>query len=142
MNEKQKEFVKRLYDETGLDIAYDMDNVGIPADTDEFMELLEERVREEEVIYYHKAMEYLAEHDPSLQFSLEMAKDFGCELENINSELLATLHTQDRLMSEIQEYRDEIEELFYCEACNDNPFKDGLCHEHYAESIQEDGQNE
>ena len=46
----------------------------------------------EEIIYYYKAMQYLKEHDASLAESIEIATEYGYTLENINSELLASLH--------------------------------------------------
>jgi hypothetical protein len=45
-----------------------------------------------EIIYYHTAMEYLKEHDTSLNESLELAVEYGYTTENLNSELLASLH--------------------------------------------------
>ena len=45
-----------------------------------------------DVIYYSKAMEYLIENDASLYESIELATEYGYILENINSELLASLH--------------------------------------------------
>tara|TARA_R110000823_G_scaffold310560_1_gene435528 strand:- start:1131 stop:1493 length:363 start_codon:yes stop_codon:yes gene_type:complete len=44
-----------------------------------------------EVIYYYKAIKYLQEFDASLNESLELAEELGYELNNINSELLASL---------------------------------------------------
>ena len=50
-----------------------------------------------EIIYYSKAMEYLRENDCSLSESIELATEYGYTLENINSELLASLHaSRDR----------------------------------------------
>ena len=45
-----------------------------------------------DVIYYSKAMEYLIENDASLCESTELATEYGYTLDNINSELLASLH--------------------------------------------------
>ena len=45
-----------------------------------------------DVIYYSKAMEYLIENDASLSESTELATEYGYTLDNINSELLASLH--------------------------------------------------
>jgi hypothetical protein len=45
-----------------------------------------------EIIYYHKAMEYLKENDCSLSESLEVAKEMGFTFEHLNSEALASLH--------------------------------------------------
>tara|TARA_R100001463_G_scaffold7129_2_gene22691 strand:+ start:1272 stop:1694 length:423 start_codon:yes stop_codon:yes gene_type:complete len=43
------------------------------------------------IIYYHKAMKYLQENDSSLNESINIALEYGYTLENINSELLASL---------------------------------------------------
>ena len=44
-----------------------------------------------EIIYYVNAIKYLQENDASLHESLEIAKEFGFELKNLNSEVLASL---------------------------------------------------
>jgi len=44
-----------------------------------------------EVIYYTNAIEFLKENDNSLNKSIEIAVEIGCTLENINSEVLASL---------------------------------------------------
>ncbi len=45
-----------------------------------------------EIIYYHKAMDYLREKDCSLSESLELAAEMGFTFEHLNSEALASLH--------------------------------------------------
>ena len=64
-----------------------------------------------EIIYYSNAIKYLMENDPSLAESIELANDLGYELENINSELLATIHNQNRIRSEFMELEDEVNEF-------------------------------
>jgi len=64
---------------------------------------LEQYVHEYEVIYYHVAMEFLSEHDPSMYQSMEIAQDLGYEPKDINSELLATLLFQHLAMQELYE---------------------------------------
>ena len=50
-----------------------------------------------EIIYYSKAIEYLQENDPSLCESLEIAEEYDFNLQNLNSEALASLHaSRDR----------------------------------------------
>ena len=58
---------------------------------------------EQEITYYSKAMNYLIENDPSLSESMAIANEYGSELNNINSEYLATIHYQDDLINSIKE---------------------------------------
>ena len=44
-----------------------------------------------EIIYYSNAIDYLKENDPSLRDSLEIAFEYGYSVENLNSEVLASL---------------------------------------------------
>ena len=65
-----------------------------------------------EVIYYSNAMKYLQENDPSLNESLEIASEYGYELKNLNSEILASLLKSQNVRDEFLEFRDEINEFF------------------------------
>ena len=65
-----------------------------------------------EVIYYWVAMEYLMEHDTSLNESINIALEYGYELEGINSELLATLLKQKKDREQFTSLEDEITEIF------------------------------
>jgi len=62
-----------------------------------------EFVHQEEIIYYNRAIKYLAENDSSLRESLSLASDLGYTLENLSSETLATIHYQNYLIGEIEE---------------------------------------
>ena len=62
-----------------------------------------EFVHQEEIIYYNRAIKYLAENDSSLRESLSLANDLGYTVENLSSETLATIHYQDYLIGEIEE---------------------------------------
>ena len=64
-----------------------------------------------EIIYYSTAMKYLTEHDTSLSESIEIAVDMGYELENINSELLASLHASRQAEDDFWAVKDEIDEI-------------------------------
>jgi hypothetical protein len=44
-----------------------------------------------EIIYYSVAMDYLIKHDTSLTDSIELALEYGIKLEDLNSEILASL---------------------------------------------------
>jgi signal recognition particle receptor subunit beta len=65
-----------------------------------------------EIIYYSKAMEYLTRNDTSLSESIEIAIDYGYELKNINSELLASLLASQNSRGQFNNYENEINELF------------------------------
>ena len=62
-----------------------------------------EHIQESEIIGYSQAMNYLIENDCSLTTSLTLAHDCGCSMDNVGSELLATLHHQDQMLSSIKE---------------------------------------
>jgi hypothetical protein len=65
-----------------------------------------------EVIYYANAMDYLRDNDPSLQESLELASDMGFELENLNSETLASLLKSQNEQENFNELQNKINEFF------------------------------
>ena len=79
---------------------------------DDLIDSFQERIREEDIIYYHKAMEYLKENDSSLNESMALASEMGYTCENINSELLATLIYQQNLIEELSDLTNDIEEAF------------------------------
>ena len=63
-----------------------------------------------EIIYYHKAMEYLKENDSSLFESLSIASEYDYRVEDLNSELLASLLATQNQRETFEALRDEIEE--------------------------------
>ena len=65
-----------------------------------------------EVIYYSNAIKYLQENDASLMKSLEIAEEYGYELKNLNSEILASLLKSQKAKDEFLELRDEINDFF------------------------------
>ncbi len=65
-----------------------------------------------EIIYYSNAIKYLMENDPSLHESIDLANDMGFELSNINSELLATIHNQNRIREEFMDLESEVDDFF------------------------------
>ena len=93
---KKCEMIK-LFESEGLDI--DLTNVNFEqrdeATPFDHIELYDEIQSDNgfivEIIYYYKAMKYLAEFDASLSESLEIADSLGYKAIDINSELLASL---------------------------------------------------
>jgi hypothetical protein len=70
-------------------------------DQTDMVEAIQERIYEQDIVYYHHAIKYLSENDPSLMESLELAKEYGAGIERLNSEYLATIHYQDALSGKV-----------------------------------------
>lgn len=64
---------------------------------------IEEIINQLEVTYHAVAIEFLAKEDPSLRYSLEIANEYGFDISNLHSELLATLLLQSMVRDEIDE---------------------------------------
>jgi hypothetical protein len=67
---------------------------------------------EQDVIYYASAMDYLRENDPSLRESMDIASQYGYDIKNLNSELLASLLKTQNVIDDFNELKDEINEFF------------------------------
>lgn len=65
-----------------------------------------------EIIYYSKAIEYLAENDNSLRESLSIASDMGFDIKNLSSEILASLLATQNAREEFYELESEINDFF------------------------------
>lgn len=82
----------------------------------EIYERVEEIIRDAggfdiEIIYYSEAMKFLTEHDNSLNRSMSLASQMCYELENINSELLASLLATEIISEEWADLVSDFEEL-------------------------------
>lgn len=111
MTKQEREaLIQRFEADSGLDLRYLLDNEEY-SDIDSLLDDLREQADEAECIYYNNAMEYLGEHDPSLQYSLGIAHDMGYTADKLNSELLATLLMQQNTRETIEEYADELADL-------------------------------
>jgi hypothetical protein len=116
MTTEQKELCARVEKDTDniVELAYIMDN-DKPCDIDELIEKCEELIYQHEVIGYYNAMQYLSEHDMSLNESIGIAMEYSTPLESINSELLAALLQQRDMLETLAEYREELEATFFSE---------------------------
>lgn len=65
-----------------------------------------------DVIYYSKALDYLRENDPSLKESLSIAQELGFTVDDLNSELLASLLISENVKDEFCKLEDEINNFF------------------------------
>lgn len=79
---------------------------------EETIEYLQERITEEEIIYYSNAIKYLQENDASLRQSLDIASELCYTAKSLNSELLATLLLQQNMQEELSNLTSDIEDIF------------------------------
>ena len=115
--EKQIDDLIKLFEDYAedIDIEYFLNGYEIGEDindSDDLLELIEDNNGFDiEIIYYSTAMKYLTEHDISLSESIEIAIDMGFDLENINSETLASLHASQKAREDFHDITDEINEI-------------------------------
>lgn len=87
------------------------------SDANELYSTLEDQnAFDEDVIYYSKAINYLAEHDPSLHTSLNLAAEQGYEAADLSSEILASILASNVNRETFQDNADEIND--YLEQIN------------------------
>lgn len=65
-----------------------------------------------DIIYYSNAIQYLKENDSSLKDSLEIAIEYGYTLENISSELLASLLASKNAVENFYNLESDINTFF------------------------------
>lgn len=108
MNKKEIEQLKELIEQEEkkydfndyicnyLDIA-ELENIEDENELRAYFEELDEDndITRADIIYYSTAIKVLQEHDPSLRDSLELAEEFGYNIDSLNSELLASLLISD-----------------------------------------------
>lgn len=93
--------------------AYDFDNLDFSNAFEEILDILDEKnAFDIEIIYFSEAMKYLTLHDTSLRDSLEIANEYGYKLDDINSELLASLLASQITREAFFGYQSEIDEFF------------------------------
>jgi hypothetical protein len=116
LSQDQKDAIIKLQENSNLetDLLYiieesDAENI------DELADYIEEQTNgfQVEIIYYARAMDYLLENDPSLQYSLEIAHEYGYTTDKLNSELLASLLASQNERENFDEIRDDLEAILY-----------------------------
>tara|TARA_R110000751_G_scaffold85861_1_gene171200 strand:- start:428 stop:859 length:432 start_codon:yes stop_codon:yes gene_type:complete len=95
--------IKYLNDDA-LDYLSCSEELGHKDSNEIFGDLAESGYFDVEIIYYHKAIDYLKEYDTSLSESIEIAYEMGFTLENLNSESLASLHASRKKEEDFWEY--------------------------------------
>ncbi len=114
LQEKCKEDIYNL-----CEIEIDIEDYGDIEEVEQCDNIRESISCAGEIIYYSNAMKYLSENDQSLAESIEIAVEYGFELESINSELLASLLNKRNIECDfyddgikiIKEYFSNLEEL-------------------------------
>ena len=114
--EKQIDDLIKLFEDYAEDIDIDSilsyNEIKDINDSDDLLELIEDNNGFDiDIIYYSKAIKYLSEHDASLRSSIDIAIDMGFDLENINSETLASLHASQKAREDFHDITDEIDEI-------------------------------
>ena len=76
-------------------------------------ELENQSLMQVEIIYYTNAIDYLKEHDPSLQTSMSLALELEMDFSNnsFSSETLASILATQHLYDELSENHDAINEI-------------------------------
>jgi len=106
---KAKSFLSDL--DSQIDLAYYMtDDI---TSYDELRESIEnDNGFDIEITYYFIAIQFLKDYDSSLTDSIELAIQYGYELKNINSELLASLLASQIERDKFYSYENEISSFF------------------------------
>lgn len=113
MLEKIKEIIKdneKNYDFNDYILNYckddELETIKDGQDLENYLESLNDdrQITDVEVIYYAVAMEYLINNDNSLRESIDIAIEYGYQLKNINSELLATLLKSQNNLNDYQKF--------------------------------------
>ncbi len=118
MKTKIENFLSDLSTEIDILNYVDIDNIDMLNPFDSICEMIEDNNGfDVEIIYYSNAIKFLAEHDASLEESLEIASEYGYEAHNLNSEILASLLASKLarddfygLESEITDFFEDLEE--------------------------------
>lgn len=116
LTDEQKKSINDLTGRIESDLLYIIEQSDAE-DIDELSDEVDEQTNgfNVEIIYYARAMEYLTDNDPSLQDSLEIAKDMGFEVDKLNSELLASLLASQNEREAYEEIKDELAEILFPE---------------------------
>lgn len=113
MRTKIEDFLSKL--NTEIDVLYfvDIDNIDYNNAFDSIYKMIEDNNGFDiEIIYYSNAIDFLAKNDPSLQISLEIASDLGYKVQNLNSEILASLLASELIREEFYKLKSKINSFF------------------------------
>ena len=105
MKNLQENKIYDILEKTSIDIEWshylDFDEININDLSNDIRDQVEEsQALDVEIIYYSNAIEYLSENDPSLQKSMLIAFEFGYDMANLNSEILASILASQKLRND------------------------------------------
>mgnify|MGYP003645736283 FL=1 len=110
---QKKDYFNSLSEDLDIDIMDYIHDDELD-DINDYIELLGKLDHEDafnvDVIYYGCAMDYLSEHDSSLQVSMDLAD--GYDLKDINSELLASLLASSNARYDFEQLEGAIYKFF------------------------------
>lgn len=113
MKTKIEDFLKGLSTEIDVLNYVDIDNIDPCNPFDSICKMIEDdNGFDVDVIYYSNAIKFLAENDPSLHESLEIAAEYGYKVENLNSAILASLLASRLVRDEFYGLESEINDFF------------------------------
>jgi len=113
MKTKIENFLSELHTEIDVLNLIDIDNINFDDAFNSIYEMIDDNDGFNiEIIYYSNAIEYLSKNDPSLNESLEIASEYGYEVGNLNSEILASLLASKLARDEFYELKEEINDFF------------------------------
>jgi hypothetical protein len=114
LKNKIEEFLKSLnIDNLEITDFIDIEEIDLNNPFESIYDILEEKdAFNIEIIYYHNAIEYLKNHDNSLNESLNLAAELCYEVENLNSEILASLLASQNVRNDFYDKEKEIDLFF------------------------------
>ena len=112
-NAKIENFFKTLNTEINIIDYVTLENINYIDSFYSIVEMIESNCGFDiEIIYYTNAIEYLQKNDPSLKDSIDLAIEYGHDLQNINSEVLASLLASCNAREQFNDLESEINEFF------------------------------
>ncbi len=113
MRTKIEHFLSGLNTKVDVLCFVDVDNIDRNNPFESIYQMIEDNGGFDiEIIYYSNAIDFLAKNDPSLIESLEIASELGYDVQNLNSEILASLLASQLARDEFYELESEILDFF------------------------------
>ena len=113
IEDKIYDFLAKLNTEIDVVSFVDIDNIDLDDPYYSIYQMIEDSNGFDiEIMYYARAIQYLADNDCSLRNSLEIASEYGYNCKNLSSEILASLLASQNVREEFSELQNEIEEFF------------------------------